>query len=84
MDQMTITQLATVVGLVYTFWQFAKEKATAHGELAELRTRMKQLEHAVQQQDKAWQRIERDVHKIITAVARLEERIQAISENIIK
>lgn len=84
MDQMTITQLGTIVGLVYTFWQFAKEKAVAHGEITELRTRVKQLEHAVQQQDKTLQRIERDVHKIMTAVARLEERIQAISENIIK
>lgn len=78
MNELTLTQLATVAGLAYTLWQFSGARAGQAAELAELRTRVQALENQAQ----AWRRVERNVSDIMTALARLEERLTALDAKI--
>lgn len=82
MSELTLTQLATLAGLVFTLWQFTNAKAKQYAEITELKTRLTQLEAQAKSQDAVIIRIEQNVNKLVTAVARLEERITALDEKL--
>lgn len=82
MNELTITQLGTVIGLLYTLWQFTQAKSAQVAEVADLKARLNILENQMQSHDEGLIRIERSVNKLVTAVARLEERLTALDAKI--
>lgn len=78
MNELTLTQLGTVVGLLYTLWQFSQAKSAQIAEIAGLSARMTSIERNYATQEQAVIRIERSVNQLVTAVARLDERLTAL------
>jgi len=82
MTELTLTQLGTLAGLIYTLWQFTNAKAQQVAEVAELKARLNTLENQAKAQDAVIMRIEQNVNKLVTAVARLEERLTALDQKL--
>lgn len=78
MNELTVTQLGTVVGLIYTLYQFTQAKSAQVAEIANLKARLYTLESQIQTHDDALIRIDTNLNKLVTAVARLEERLTAL------
>jgi len=82
MNELTLTQLGTLAGLMYTLWQFANAKAQQVAEIADLKARLGALENQAKAQDAVIMRIERSVNSLVTTMARLEERLTALDEKL--
>ena len=82
MNELTLTQLATVVGLGYTLWQISGSRAQQAAELAEMRTKLAHLEQNVANSERAWSRTEEKLNNIATLLGRLEERIESLSSRL--
>jgi len=78
MNELTLTQLGTALGMLYTLWQFSQAKSAQVAEIADLKARMLAVEKGVNTQEQTVMRIERSVNQLVTAVARLDERLTAL------
>lgn len=78
MNELTVTQLSTVAGLIYTLYLFTQAKSAQVAEIANLKARLNTLESQIQTHDDALIRIDTNLNKLVTAVARLEERLTAL------
>ena len=78
MNELTITQLGTFVGLAYTLFQFSQAKANHVAQVAEIKARVNALEGQMKNQEQLINRIDRSLTQITTAIARLEERMTAL------
>ena len=78
MNELTVTQLGTVIGILYTLYQFTQANSGQVAEIANLKARLYTLESQIQTHDDALIRIDTNLNKLVTAVARLEERLTAL------
>tara|TARA_Y100000114_G_C11751380_1_gene324489 strand:- start:132 stop:383 length:252 start_codon:yes stop_codon:yes gene_type:complete len=78
MNELTLTQIGALIGILYTFYQMSQAKAAHVATVATLKTRIDTLENQMRSQDQVIVRIEHKVNQLCTVMARLEERISAL------
>lgn len=78
MNELTLTQIGALLGIIYTFYQMSQAKAEHVAHVATLKTRIDSLETQMRSQDQVIVRIEHKVNQLCTVMARLEERISAL------
>ena len=68
--------LSAIVGVLFTLYQYSQGQRRAGERLGSIEARLRQCEARLSQQDQAWTRVESNLNQLITAVARLEERLE--------
>lgn len=78
MNELTLTQIGAILGILFTFYQLSQARALHVAEVATLKTRINTIETQMRSQDAVIVRIEQKLTELATVMARLEERISAL------
>lgn len=71
----TELSLSAIIGVLFTLYQYSQSQRKQGERLGNIEARLQQCESKLKQQEHAWTRVETNLNKLITTVARLEERL---------